>query len=119
MLTIAEILHGKTHKLIEDQIAVYISYGKRTGSIKRSHKDWIKLFARHCQKDDIWDVEKEDIDKFSIYIRQKYSAQYLILEAEIAVRGIMKFYQARSLGRKKYFSPGRPKSVTVDKTYIG
>lgn len=109
MVTISEILHGKTHKIIDDQVAVFVSYGKRNQTIGRSSEDWIKLFTRYCQKKDIWDVDKDDIDSFMEYVRSKYASTYMVLEAETAVRRIMRFYQARGGKKVKHFPPGRPK----------
>lgn len=108
MTSIVEIVTGKNHKLIDDQITVFIAWGVKNGQTKSSYKGWLDLLARHTQRFDAWDITKEDTDSYLEYVSIKYSGQYHYMEAGIAVRAFLRFYQARGKKNHSRFKSGRP-----------
>lgn len=109
MYSIAEIMGGKSHKLFDDQVKVFIEFGKRTGTVKSDIGVWLSMFSRHSQKQDVWDIKHDDIAEFLDYVRSKYYGEHHSLEAERSVRNLLKFYRARGKNSKSFFKSGRPK----------
>lgn len=110
MVSLFEIIHGKNEKLIDNQVTVFLSWAKRSNTIGHNYERDLKLFVRYSQRSDILDITFEDIEKFIKYMKETNHGSLVPLQAEKAVRSVLKFYQARSKNSTSKFKVGRPKT---------
>lgn len=94
MENILNILYRR--RLVNEQIDVYLAYGKKCGISSEGHRKWLDLFIRRRNKVDITEIDDEDIVEFISFVRSRYNGEYPILEATRAINGITRFYSART-----------------------
>ena len=93
--------------LPEQQINVWAAYQQRkyryssvvAGSYIGQYVAWQTEFIKFVGKDDVCDVEEDDIRKFLRHVRGSAEAQFEIEDAQKAIHAIIQFYAAR--GKRK------------------
>lgn len=94
--------------LIEQQIEVFLEWGRRAGITPEYYREWLGLFVRVINKKDIMEVVQEDVDLFMQRVYDSHDSSHYQKQAQTSVRAIIRFYMARSKNAAKRVGRGRP-----------
>jgi hypothetical protein len=106
------IMKTLNRTIIVSQIDVYMEWGVRHNVISREYGKWLELFVENCPKTDILDVDEEDVNNFRGVLREEIVSGLDRQRAELALKGMRKFYEARSKNGHHRMTVGRPPSIS-------
>jgi hypothetical protein len=85
-------------KLVDQQISVWIARENRdnpNGTYQTHYESWARKFIDFIRKDDICDVEPDDVESFLHHVASTINGRYQLIVARKAVNAIRRFYTAR------------------------
>lgn len=98
-------------RLLDEQIDVYLAWGKKTGTVSSSYREYLNHFKKFIKKDDVLDISDEDVDFFLEKEYSKENSQYARDTIKRVIYCFRKFYMARSKNGKAKLGRGRPPAI--------
>ena len=89
---------GRDATLAERQIEVWIAWENRanpSGTYQSQYDSWARQFVEFISKDDICDIEQDDVESFLDHVASTVNGQYPLLVAKKSVNALIRFYTAR------------------------
>lgn len=86
----------KEEGIISKQIEVYLHFCLNNGHIVDNYGYWLKSFAKEFKARNVYDITQASKVEFLTRVAVLHNSQHSLLQAERALNGFTRFYQARS-----------------------
>lgn len=88
----------KSTTLVDKQIIVWIAWEDRVnpdGCYLREYERWVRNFFQFINKDDVCDIEENDVESFLDHVAVTNNGVFPVRSAQKAINAIRRFYTAR------------------------
>lgn len=86
----------KPRKPIESQIEVFMNWCFKVGNRGGTWRHWLDEFVRLSETNDIYDIDENAVRQFLSDISVFYRGDHQLIQAEKAIRNLLKFYSSRA-----------------------
>lgn len=99
-------------KLLKKQIEVFLEWSRRSNIQGSSYLSYLEEFSDFSSKEDIMDVQNEDVEIWIAHLFEHYDSLYERLAGKRAVEALIRFYKARGVQGRRNESRGRPMDIS-------
>lgn len=99
-------------KLLVKQIEVFLEWCRRANLEGHAYRECLAEFSDHTAKEDIMDIQDEDVERWIAYLFETRTAQYQREEGKRAVEALVRFYKARGKNGRQKETRGRPMDIS-------
>lgn len=83
---------------LDRQIESFVAYKANTSKIASvTHREWLLLFSRVIDRCHVFDITREDVERFENWVVEHYNGQYPQICARRSVRGLLFYYKSAIL----------------------